>query len=49
MKLPKTRKKYCPKCKKHDLKKQISGGAFILKGTGWYRDGYGNKYPKKET
>lgn len=39
----------CPECKKPDLKKQISGGAFILKGTGWYRDGYGNKYPKKET
>jgi putative FmdB family regulatory protein len=33
--------KRCPKCGKNAAKRQISGGgAFILKGGGWYADGY---------
>jgi putative FmdB family regulatory protein len=33
--------KKCPKCGKNSAKRQISGGgAFILKGGGWYADGY---------
>jgi putative FmdB family regulatory protein len=27
----------CPKCKKPELKKVISGCGFQLKGTGWYQ------------
>ena len=34
-------KKKCPGCKKYSLKRLISmGGSFILKGKGWFRDGY---------
>lgn len=37
--------KKCPKCAKHAAKRQISlGGGFILKGGGWYADGYGSKH-----
>ncbi|MBM4363767.1 MAG: zinc ribbon domain-containing protein [Deltaproteobacteria bacterium] len=33
----------CPKCKKAQARRQISRGAgFILKGGGWYADGYGS-------
>jgi putative FmdB family regulatory protein len=33
--------KKCPSCGKDSAKRQISGGAgFILKGGGWYADGY---------
>jgi putative FmdB family regulatory protein len=33
--------KKCPACRKRAAKRQISGGAgFILKGGGWYADGY---------
>jgi putative FmdB family regulatory protein len=36
--------KKCPKCGKNTAKRQISSGAgFILKGGGWYADGYGSK------
>jgi putative FmdB family regulatory protein len=35
--------KTCPKCATDHAKRQISGGAgFILKGGGWYADGYGS-------
>jgi putative FmdB family regulatory protein len=35
--------KKCPKCGKNQAKRQISRGAgFILKGGGWYADGYGS-------
>jgi putative FmdB family regulatory protein len=35
--------KKCPKCGKLKAKRQISRGAgFILKGGGWYADGYGS-------
>src|SRR5258708_28007633 len=34
----------CPKCHANKAKRQISSGAgFILKGGGWYADGYGSK------
>ena len=34
----------CPQCKQSTAKRQISGGqGFILKGGGWYADGYGSK------
>jgi len=34
----------CPKCGANTAKRQISSGAgFILKGGGWYADGYGSK------
>ena len=35
--------KTCPHCHTDHAKRQISGGAgFILKGGGWYADGYGS-------
>jgi putative FmdB family regulatory protein len=35
--------KKCPHCGKSTAKRQISRGAgFILKGGGWYADGYGS-------
>lgn len=34
--------KKCPKCGKQKLRRLISGGNFILKGGGWYSDGYGS-------
>jgi putative FmdB family regulatory protein len=35
--------KKCPKCGKNQAKRMISRGAgFILKGGGWYADGYGS-------
>jgi len=34
----------CPKCHQSTAKRMISRGAgFILKGGGWYADGYGSK------
>ena len=35
--------KKCPKCGKLKARRMISGGNFMLKGGGWYADGYGNK------
>jgi putative FmdB family regulatory protein len=38
--------KKCPSCRKSRAKRQVSGGAgFILKGGGWYADGYGSAKP----
>jgi putative FmdB family regulatory protein len=34
--------KKCPKCGKLKAKRLISGGSFMLKGGGWYADGYGS-------
>jgi putative FmdB family regulatory protein len=35
--------KTCPNCGTDHAKRQVSGGAgFILKGGGWYADGYGS-------
>ena len=33
----------CPKCDSSEPKKKISVGSFVLKGSGWYKDGYGLK------
>ena len=30
----------CPACESEALEKKVSGGGFILKGGGWYADGY---------
>jgi len=31
----------CPECKENSLRKQLNNsGAFVLKGGGWYKDGY---------
>jgi putative FmdB family regulatory protein len=39
--------KKCPKCGKLQAKRMISRGAgFILKGGGWYADGYGSSKGK---
>jgi len=35
--------KKCPKCKKRKLKKLISSGSFILKGSGFYQNDYKNR------
>lgn len=32
--------KKCPKCNKRKARRMISGGNFVLKGGGWYADGY---------
>lgn len=31
----------CPQCSTDKVIKKISGGSFLLKGSGWYKDGYG--------
>lgn len=31
--------KECPKCKENKAQRQISGGGFILTGSGWYAKG----------
>lgn len=42
--------KECPKCHAATAKRQVSGGAgFILKGGGWYADGYGSSSKKSES
>lgn len=35
--------KKCTLCGKPQARRQIVSGNFILKGGGWYSDGYGNK------
>ena len=30
----------CPKCKQQTAKRLISKSSFILKGDGWFKDGY---------
>lgn len=34
--------KTCPKCKSRKAKRLLSASRFILKGGGWYADGYGS-------
>lgn len=37
----------CPSCHAETAKRQVSGGTgFILRGGGWYADGYGSKKPE---
>jgi len=31
----------CPQCEGKDTNKLVSSSSFVLKGEGWYRDGYG--------
>jgi putative FmdB family regulatory protein len=33
--------KKCPKCGKMKVRRLVSSGNFILRGSGWYSDGYG--------
>jgi putative FmdB family regulatory protein len=35
----------CPSCGAPKAKRLISGGTFMLKGGGWYADGYGSAKP----
>jgi putative FmdB family regulatory protein len=40
----------CPSCHEEAARRQISGGAgFILKGGGWYADGYGKPSAKSDS
>jgi putative FmdB family regulatory protein len=40
--------KTCPSCGKDALEKILSATAFVLKGSGWYKDGYsGGDKPKR--
>jgi putative FmdB family regulatory protein len=39
--------KTCPKCKSRKAKRLLSASSFILKGGGWYADGYGSSGGKK--
>ena len=36
----------CPQCGTETLKRKLSVGAFHLKGSGWYKDGYGGRSNK---
>lgn len=33
----------CPDCGAHQVRKLVSATSFVLKGGGWYKDGYGLK------
>jgi putative FmdB family regulatory protein len=33
----------CPKCASTEVRKRVSAAAFMLKGSGWYKDHYGLK------
>ena len=35
--------KLCPQCGAEEVKKLVSTTAFVLKGSGWYKDHYGLK------
>jgi putative FmdB family regulatory protein len=39
--------KTCPSCGKDELHRLISATAFVLKGGGWYKDGYGSSAGKR--
>ncbi len=39
--------KTCPKCKSRKATRLLSAPSFILKGGGWYADGYGSSGGKK--
>ena len=41
--------KKCPKCGKAKARRLISSGNFILKGGGWYSDGYGSSGTSSKT
>jgi putative FmdB family regulatory protein len=37
----------CPECEGTEVRKLVSASGFILKGGGWYKDGYGLNSAKK--
>ncbi len=39
--------KTCPECKSRQVRRLLSAPSFILKGGGWYADGYGSSDAKK--
>jgi putative FmdB family regulatory protein len=39
----------CPACHKPALERLISATSFQLKGSGWYKDGYGTKQQKSDS
>lgn len=41
--------KKCTLCGKPDARRQITSGNFILKGGGWYSDGYGSSSSKSSS
>ncbi len=41
--------KLCPKCNQEKLERLISGGNFVLKGGGWYKDLYSSPARKPTT
>ncbi len=41
--------KKCPKCGKLKARRMISGGNFLLKGEGWYKDLYHKPATKKSS
>jgi putative FmdB family regulatory protein len=41
--------KTCPKCKSRKAKRLLSAPGFILKGGGWYADGYGSSSASKKS
>jgi putative FmdB family regulatory protein len=41
--------KTCPKCKSRQVKRLLSAPGFILKGGGWYADGYGSGAKKSKS
>jgi putative FmdB family regulatory protein len=36
----------CPHCASVNVKRLVSSGNFVLKGDGWYRDGYSSSKKK---
>ncbi len=40
--------KTCPECKSRQAKRLLSAPSFILKGGGWYADGYGSSGAKSD-
>jgi putative FmdB family regulatory protein len=38
----------CPKCSQTPVRKLLSRTSFLLKGSGWYSDGYGSPPPPSE-
>jgi len=40
--------KTCPECRSRRVSKLISRSSFVLKGGGWYKDGYSDPSAKKD-
>lgn len=39
----------CPSCGASEVRKLVTSASFVLKGSGWYKDGYGLKSSARET